>query len=149
MYRVLPWMMVIAWAALIFIFSHQPAQVSKGLSVATTEFVIETMEKMSPDHGFEVSDLHRVVRKHAHFWLYLVLGIQVVHSVSLRSELRLRHVLIAFVCCVAYAISDEIHQLYVPGRGAQASDVLIDSAGVIVGIALYGLISRFSRKITH
>ena len=32
------------------------------------------------------------------------------------------------------ARSDEFHQLFVPGRGAQVKDVLIDTAGAIVGI---------------
>ena len=34
----------------------------------------------------------------------------------------------AFLFCVAYAISDECHQAFVPTRGAQVSDVALDSA---------------------
>lgn len=33
-----------------------------------------------------------------------------------------------------YAVSDEIHQYFVPGRAMQARDVLIDTAGVLLGI---------------
>ena len=38
--------------------------------------------------------------------------------------------------CSLYAISDEVHQLFVPGRGAQVKDVFIDIAGAAVGIFL-------------
>jgi VanZ family protein len=41
------------------------------------------------------------------------------------------------VFCVLYAVSDEVHQLFVPGRGAQVTDVLIDNAGAFVGIGIY------------
>ena len=37
-----------------------------------------------------------------------------------------------------YAATDEVHQLFVPGRSGQVSDVLLDSAGAIAGLALLG-----------
>ena len=46
----------------------------------------------------------------------------------------LKVILLAFLICGLYAISDEIHQLYVQGRSGQVSDVLIDSSGALVGI---------------
>ena len=39
--------------------------------------------------------------------------------------------------CILYAASDELHQLFVDGRGAQVKDVLIDSAGSIVGVGIF------------
>ncbi|MGV8147190.1 MAG: VanZ family protein [Alkaliphilus sp.] len=51
----------------------------------------------------------------------------------------------AFALCVI--ISDETHQIFVPGRSAQGTDVLIDSIGVIVGIGMYLGFSRM--KITE
>jgi VanZ family protein len=44
------------------------------------------------------------------------------------------------VFCILYAISDEVHQLFVLGRGAQVVDVLIDSLGAFVGIGMYRVI---------
>ena len=40
---------------------------------------------------------------------------------------------IALGFCILYAASDEIHQLFVPGRGAQFRDVMIDFSGAILG----------------
>jgi VanZ family protein len=41
--------------------------------------------------------------------------------------------LVAVIFCVAYAVSDEFHQLFVPGRNGSPIDVLIDSCGSIIG----------------
>ena len=42
--------------------------------------------------------------------------------------------MLALFLCITYAISDEAHQLFVPGRGARLKDVLIDSFGAAIGI---------------
>ena len=58
--------------------------------------------------------------------------------------------LLAFLICVIYAISDEIHQLFVPGRAGQVRDVLIDSAGSLLGIiivmAFVKILIKFNKK---
>jgi VanZ family protein len=43
----------------------------------------------------------------------------------------------ALLICILYAASDEIHQIFVPGKGAHVKDVFIDSAESIVGILAY------------
>ncbi len=46
---------------------------------------------------------------------------------------------LAFALCVAYAISDELHQMYVPDRFADYRDVLSDATGAALGLlALLG-----------
>jgi VanZ family protein len=57
-----------------------------------------------------------------------------------------RRILIALGVCMLYAASDEVHQIFIPGRGAQVKDVLIDSAGAFVGIGIalaLGLLLKF------
>lgn len=48
----------------------------------------------------------------------------------------------AFVLAVAYAISDELHQLRIPGRNGQLLDVLIDAAGALTALALAARLRR-------
>ena len=48
----------------------------------------------------------------------------------------------AFIIGFFYAVSDEIHQYFVPGRAMQARDVLIDTAGVFLGICIVHGINR-------
>lgn len=45
-----------------------------------------------------------------------------------------------------YACTDEIHQLFVPGRSGQFRDVMIDSLGAFIGILI---LSIFLMIINH
>ena len=55
--------------------------------------------------------------------------------------------------CLLYASSDEIHQLFVPGRSGEVRDVMIDFSGAALGIALstlvFLLICRIKKKRTE
>ena len=81
----------------------------------------------------------RLMRKSAHFIAYLILGFLVSHAMqneaSTGSVWKRRGASLLF--CVVYAISDEFHQLFVPGRGPLVKDVLIDGSGAALGIMLY------------
>jgi VanZ family protein len=70
-----------------------------------------------------------VLRKIAHAAEYAVLG-----ALLLRATGRAG---LAFALGAAYAISDEVHQSFVPGRLGSPLDVAIDAAGVAVGIVLW------------
>ncbi len=75
---------------------------------------------------------YRRIRKTAHFSLYFVAG---VGAFFLTGSVR-RSVLIAFIM----GGIDEIHQYFVPGRGAQFTDVLIDILGGTTGAIVTKLI---------
>ena len=51
----------------------------------------------------------------------------------------LRSIAIAIAICVLYAISDEVHQLFVLGRCGQVRDVILDGFGSMVGIGIYNM----------
>lgn len=57
-----------------------------------------------------------------------------------------RAFLLAIVLCVLWGISDELHQLRVPGREASVSDLLSDVVGVLLACGLYSLLRR--RRVT-
>ncbi len=48
--------------------------------------------------------------------------------------------------CFLYALSDEIHQFFVPGRACRILDVLIDTLGSSFFILIYFLYSKFTHK---
>ena len=53
---------------------------------------------------------------------------------------------------IIYAISDELHQSFIPGRSPSAIDVGIDTAGVIIGILVVLIIIAVyntNNKYTH
>ena len=47
-----------------------------------------------------------------------------------------RAALLAIALGVAYAASDEIHQMFVPGRTADLADLAVDAVGVALGIVV-------------
>ena len=143
--KIIPWLLVVLWMALIFYLSHQPATKSNGLSKGATEIILETVEKVAPDVDVNKGNFNHILRKNAHFFAYLVLGILVANGLRRSGVIGYRAIGIAILICILYAISDEVHQLFVPGRGGQVKDVLIDSAGAVVGIGMYnGFIKRRS-----
>lgn len=146
MTKFLSWTAVILWMTLIFYFSHQPATTSSELSTGITEVIIQTAEKIVPDIGVDLRSFNHLVRKNSHFVIYLVLGVLVLNALR-RSGVRGYHGIgLAILFCVVYAISDEVHQHFVAGRGPQVKDVLIDSSGAFVGISLSCIIGWILRR---
>lgn len=125
--------------AAIFYFSSQSGGESSGLSLKVTRFFSRILffnfkTMTSEQQNIIVSGLHPFIRKLAHFSVYAVLGM-CVYSFIVASGFKFSAKgLIAWICCILYAIGDEIHQNFVPARAMQFTDVLIDSAGALLGI---------------
>jgi len=113
--KAIAWIAVILWMAIIFSLSAQPAASSNQLSKGVTEIIVEMIEKVT-SINLEVNDINHFVRKNAHFIAYLILGGLVCNALGYNIS-GPNLIMIAGLICVGYAISDEIHQLFVPGRG--------------------------------
>ena len=87
-----------------------------------------------PDLGTGLGGWDLVLRKLAHAAEYAVLGALLVRAV--RREVP------AAALGIAYALTDEIHQAFVPGRQGRPLDVLIDAAGVLLGVFVLGRAGR-------
>ncbi len=130
MYKKISWILVVVWMIVIFNLSSQVAKQSDNLSLKVTEVIVETVEEVTHKSiDIDIDILHRYVRKNAHFFAYLLLGVLLLNATESRSK--------SFVVCLIYAISDEIHQFFVPGRGPQVKDVIIDTSGAILGILIF------------
>ena len=80
--------------------------------------------------------VHEGIRKLAHFAEYLILSVLLYRALDVERRWSLRAAVLALVLAGLYAASDELHQWYVPGRGARASDWLIDVSGAAAGQGL-------------
>lgn len=130
--------LVIGWMGLIFFFSSQLGEQSSALSSAFVNNIInvytDILKSEPPQIIVQFFTQSLFIRKMGHFTIFFVLG---VLTVLLLLRGKLRNVFItAFIICFIYAVSDELHQLFVPGRDANIIDVLIDSAGSVSGILL-------------
>lgn len=134
--RTVLWIAVLLWMMLIFSFSAQVADDSNNLSTGVTEIVVETVEKVVPNADLDVETLNGIIRKNAHFIMYFVLGILVFSALG--SDMTFPQRLVtALLICSLYAATDEIHQMFVPGRGPAVKDVFIDTSGTFAGILTY------------
>jgi VanZ family protein len=109
------WLPVVAWAALIF-----------GLSSI-------------PDLGTGLGGWDLALRKAAHFGEYAILGALLARALY---NTMAAWAWIAWLAGAVYAMSDELHQHFVPGRQASPVDVVIDAVGVAVGVVAIRLASR-------
>jgi len=143
--KILPWIVAVFWIALIFYLSHQSRIVSNELSTGITAVIIQAIEKIIPGAGFDFSRVNHLVRKSAHFLAYLILGILVLNALRGSGALGYidyKRVMLALFICILFAISDEVHQLFVPGRGGQLKDVILDSTGAAIGVYVFRCFSQ-------
>ena len=56
--------------------------------------------------------------------------------------LAIKQVLFAGGIGIIYAITDEIHQIFVSGRSGEIRDIIVDTCGSTVGILLNIIINR-------
>lgn len=138
----LSWAAVIFWMAVIFVLSSQAAEQSDRLSTSIAENVTKIAERTVSTWDMSIKKLNYIVRKNAHFFSYLLLGVLMINALRESGVYGGKAIIMAFLACLLYAISDETHQLFVPGRGGQVKDVVIDSAGAAAGIGVYMICSK-------
>lgn len=145
-YKMLPWVPVVLWMVLIFALSHQPASESGEMSSGITEIVMETVEQIIPVSETDFDRVEHIVRKNAHFFIYLILGVLVIHALRKGGGRSFNGIGLAIAVCVLYAMSDEFHQLFIAGRSGEVRDVFIDSSGASVGIMVYWLTEKMLKR---
>ena len=90
-----------------------------------------------PDLGTGLGGWDLVLRKLAHAAEFAVLGALLVRATG-RAGL-------AIALGTLYALSDELHQVLVPGRIGSPVDVAIDTVGVAFGALLWQRLVRMGR----
>lgn len=96
--------------------------------------------------NYEVLSLQRVIRKWAHKIIYFTLGILFVLSIINTRFTNIVTYLISFIAATVYGATDELHQMFVPGRGPLLSDVFIDSVSALIGVVFIALIIELSKR---
>ena len=123
---------------IIFGFSNQNGDESKGVSRKVSEKIIQITDKNNnkddkDDKVLKVKKIEPIIRKLAHFSLYTIVGILLMSLVSTYNLSKKNKFIICMCLGCLYACSDEIHQTFVKGRSGQVLDVLIDTLGVFIG----------------
>lgn len=144
-------------------------ELSLGLAWHIVSLLVPGYGDMSAAEQMDWQNLlNHPIRKAAHFTEYAALGALVLNMImqllrlkmpggaggvpetsagdgsqpnGLRGSSSMRsYITLAWALATFYASTDEVHQIFVPGRAGMVTDVLLDSAGALTGILLCWLL---------
>lgn len=123
---------MIAWASVIWIFSTDDFS-----GTGTGRFLTPVLQFLMPwaDES-QIRLAHAFVRKLGHVVEYALLALLVFRALDDRGRAVGRRALGTLGLCALYAATDEFHQAFVASRTSAASDVLLDTLGAGVGVAI-------------
>ena len=141
MKKIILWILVISWMGVIFCLSNDNAveSTNKSRAIINNTKIIEKYDVSENEKEIIITNADNQLRKAAHSIVFCVLGFIVCF---LLKEYNLKFVKIAIYClliCFLYSISDECHQLFIDGRSAELSDIILDNIGSIIGIIMFYL----------
>jgi VanZ family protein len=130
------WVPLLLWMSVIF-----GASTELGSPEHTSLFVRPFLLWLDPHMSEEtINMVHHCIRKTAHAVEYAILGFLIWRVVRSAAALAAHgpgwHFRLALLLAALYAATDETHQIFVPGREAAVRDVLLDTCGAGLGLAV-------------
>ena len=128
--RIVYTILTLLWMLVIFSMSAQPAEVSGSKS----SFITVRIVSLFIDNPTQelIDTVETVIRKLCHFLEYALLSVLIYKTLE-SYGLKKRGCALCIAVSMLYAISDEIHQYFVPGRACRLYDILIDTLGAVSG----------------
>lgn len=137
---ILFWVLTIICMGIIFYFSSRPATESASQS----SWLIDILQKI-----FGVGFSSFIIRKSAHFLEFT--GLCVLFNSAWYFTKSKKCILLSIICTSLYAITDEVHQIFIDGRSCEFRDWCIDSCGAITGaigfLIVYAIIDAIVKQI--
>ena len=140
MKKIIYLILVLLWMGLIFYFSNMISYESDEKSDKVIDSTVIKIARFFKSNLTEEQEykvyIYSIypVRKAAHAFEYFVLFILVFLFINCYEIDFKKKLIYSIVICVLYAISDEVHQLFVPGRDGNVMDVVVDSLGSFIGL---------------
>ncbi len=139
--KIVSWTLCAVCMALIFYFSSRTANQSSEQSGK----ILELLTSIFGENVF--TDF--LVRKAAHLLEFT--GLSLLFSNAFYQTLKNKKAvpIFAFSATSLYAVSDEIHQIFVDGRSCQFVDWAIDSLGAVLGMVFFYILLFVVSKIKY
>ena len=143
------WLLVLLTMAMIYSFSDETSEESTKTSGAVVEQILGIFMDKEDITPPVVKKYQFPIRKAAHFGIYMLLGFCMINAFDKSFKIKAYlNIVFSVISSCLYAVTDEIHQGYIVGRGPQVRDVLIDSSGAIVGVFIFvGLYFLYKKLI--
>ena len=138
--RIILIILILLWMYIVFGFSGQNGEESSGISFKISMLLTRNNEEVS-------RTIEPYIRKIAHFSEYAVGGILIFLLILTFEKIspKVRNIS-SIIITIIYAIFDEVHQLFVPGREGKIVDVYIDTLGIITGVIFINIIIKTFRN---
>jgi len=151
------WTVVVLYLTMIFYFSSQDGTKSHRVSADLLQylklFVVMLPEGVQKYLSKCLSDgygnLEFILRKAAHFTEYFILSFIFYRAVVVSGVRMKKSIIVTLVFCFLYAVSDEVHQIFVPGRAFAVGDIIIDTLGAALGIIVIYFKNLISGNIQY
>lgn len=144
--KIISIILVIGWMIIVFTFSNQKGEGSGNTSRMIATKIVEIVDIQNSisyeDKEIMVQKIEPVIRKLAHYFIYTLGGILIINCIYIFISVEKRAIAYSAIIGVIYAASDEIHQLFIEDRSSRIADVVIDSLGILTGIAIYLLVKK-------
>jgi len=136
------WGLCILWMAVIFSMSAMTGRASGEQSGVLARLLSSLFSMFSGT--VEQGEIEFIIRKGAHVSEFALLFALYFRALYLSEK---KHCGIsAFALTVLYAATDELHQFFVPGRSANAADVMIDAAGALTAWIILAAVQKTARR---
>lgn len=152
--RIIFLILIIVNCSVIFYFSNQVADTSSKTSGRIVNFIAQIIPSIRDMNNEEKEILKNdvlqpIVRKIAHFSIYTLLGIFIMGYMWTFKRTTYQRLICSLNLGILYAISDEVHQLFILGRSCEFRDICIDSLGVLMGIFITIIIMKIIHRKTN
>lgn len=146
-YKIVAIALLCIWMIVIFSFSAETAKESSatsgGVIRSIAKVVVSGFEKLSESQQSKiVSSFQGVVRSLAHLCIFAILGFLATNTAFAFDLKKRKWCYLPPLFCLLYAVTDEIHQIFIPGRAFQISDIAIDTLGGVLGTIAFWVVFR-------
>jgi VanZ family protein len=132
---------LLVWLGVIFIDSTDLMSAQH-----TSRFIVPFLRWLNPNISLDtLVSIHFIIRKCAHVVEYAIFALLLLRSAICMTNAKwLTSILLVSVwtICLFVAATDELHQTFVRSRGASVRDIIIDSAGAILGLVTAAVFTR-------
>lgn len=150
-FRIVSAIPAVFWAFVIYRFSDTPAVESTNESITVTGMLLDLVSRFiyvdPAKRDMIIAAMEPHIRKIAHMTEFGILFLLILIPAGLFVKKLSVKTGIALSATFLYAVSDEIHQLFVPGRSGMLRDCMIDLLGALIALGLYLVIYIIIRTV--
>lgn len=121
-----------------FLESNRKYATALTLLIAIQIFIFSSI--VFESSGTESSEINPSILYH--FIIFFLFAFFLSISITGNKNIETKHFAIIFAISIIYAITDEIHQMFVPTRNPSIADLLTDNAGILSSMILYLVLNK-------